>query len=185
MLSSVPNYVFDPDRLAALEEYSILDTVPEPGFDDIVHLAMHICEAPVALVSLVARDRQWFKARAGFEPCETDLDSSVCAHALVEPDLLIVPDLTVDSRTAANPLVTGDPFIRFYAGAPLRTADGHVLGRLCVIDGKPRPAGLTAVQRDDLLNLARQVISQMELRKALVQQRTLLLAQAEADTRRT
>src|ERR1700760_2674820 len=133
MLSSIPDYVFDPDRLAALEGYAILDTVPEPGFDDIVQLAMLICAAPVALVSLVAHDRQWFKARAGFEPCETDLDSSVCAHALVEPDLLVVPDLTADPRTSANPLVTGEPFIRFYAGAPLRTQEGVVLGSLCVI----------------------------------------------------
>src|ERR1700753_1141781 len=121
MLGSIPDYVFDSARLAALEDYSILDTVPESGFDDIVNLAMHICAAPVALVSFVAKDRQWFKARAGFEPCEPDLDSSVCAHALVEPDLLIVPDLTADLRTAANPLVTGEPFIRFYAGAPLQT----------------------------------------------------------------
>src|ERR1700760_1634005 len=148
LLSPVPEYVYDPARLAALDGYDILDTMPEPGFDDIVHLAMHICECPVALVSLVTRDRQWFKAREGFEPCETDLDSSVCAHALVEPDLLIVPDLTTDPRTATNPLVTGDPYIRFYAGAPLRTAEGHVLGSLCVIDGKPRPAGLTTVQAD-------------------------------------
>ena len=183
-MSSVPDYVFDPDRLAALEEYSILNTVPEPGFDDIVHLAMHICEAPVALVSLVAKDRQWFKARAGFEPCETDLDSSVCAHALVEPDLLVVPDLTADFRTSFNPLVTGEPYIRFYAGAPLRTEEGHVLGSLCVIDGKLRPGGLTPGQAECLRNLARQVISQLELRKALARQQALLTAQTDADARR-
>jgi two-component sensor histidine kinase len=184
ILSSVPDYVFEPDRLAALEEFSILDTAPEPGFDDIVHLAMHICEAPVALVSLVTRDRQWFKARAGFEPCETDLDSSVCAHALVEPDLLVIPDLTADPRASANPLVTDEPYIRFYAGAPLRTAEGHVLGSLCVIDGKPRPGGLTPGQTECLRNLARQVISQLELRKALARQQTFLIAQAKADARR-
>jgi two-component sensor histidine kinase len=184
VLSSVPDYVFDPARLAALDGYSILDTVPEPGFDDIVQLAMYICEAPVALVSLVAKDRQWFKARVGFEPCETDLNSSVCAHALVEPDLLIVPDLTADARTAANPLVTGEPHIRFYAGAPLRTKDGHAIGSLCVIDGKPRPQGLTPAQAAGLRNLARQVMSQLELRKALARQSTLLVGQAEADARR-
>jgi hypothetical protein len=114
-LSSIPDVVFDPDRLAALDGYAILDTVPEAGFDDIVQLAMLICETPVALVSLVAEDRQWFKAHAGFEPCETDLDSSVCAHALAEANPLIIPDLTADPRTVANPLVTGEPFIRFYA----------------------------------------------------------------------
>lgn len=185
MLSSIPDSVSDPDRLAALDAYSILDTTPEPGFDDIVQLAMLICEAPVALVSFVAKDRQWFKAQSGFEPCETDLNSSVCAHALVEPDLLIVPDLTADPRTAANPLVTGEPYIRFYAGAPLRTQDGHVLGSLCVIDAVPRPGGLTPAQAAGLRNLGRQVMSQLELRRLLASQRDLLTGRAEADARRT
>ncbi len=184
-MSSIPAYVQDPDRLAALEGYSILDTAPEPGFDDIVQLAMMICETPVALVSLVAKDRQWFKARAGFDGCETDLDSSVCAHALVEPDLLVVRDLAADPRTADNPLVTGEPHIRFYAGAPLRTKEGQVLGSLCVIDGKPRPLGLTSAQEGGLRTLGRQVMSQLELRKALARQQELLLGQAEANSRRT
>lgn len=182
-MSSIPDYVFDAERLAALDGHAILDTLAEPGFDDIVQLAMLICETPVALVSLVSHDRQWFKARAGFEPCETDLNSSVCAHALVEPDLLIIPDLTLDPRTRNNPLVTGEPHIRFYAGAPLR-ADGHALGSLCVIDSKPRPSGLTAAQAMGLRNLGRQVMTQLELRRALVDQRRSQIAQAAADTRR-
>lgn len=184
-MKSVPEYVFDPDRLATLDGYSILDTEPEPGFDEIVQLAMQVCDAPVALVSLVAKDRQWFKARAGFEPCETDLNSSVCAHALVEPDLLIIPDLTGDPRSAANPLVAGEPYIRFYAGAPLRTDDGHVIGSLCVIDSKPRPEGLTAGQAASLRNLGKQVILQLELRKLVAAQRTMLTGRANADARRS
>jgi two-component sensor histidine kinase len=179
-----PNYTFDRDRLTALERFAVLDTPPERGFDDIVELATQICETPVALVSLVSDDRQWFKARIGFDECQTDLNSSVCAHALVELDLLVVPDLSLDPRTRANPLVTNDPSIRFYAGAPLRTAEGHVLGSLCVIDTRPRPDGLTRAQENALRNLGRQVISQLELRKAVTERDILLAEQKEAETRR-
>lgn len=167
-----PDIVHDEIRLAALDELGILDTAPEQGFDDVVQLATQVCDVPVALVSLVANDRQWFKAKVGFEPCETDLGSSVCTHALAEPDLLVIPDLTRDPRTAANPIVTGEPRIRFYAGAPLRTKAGHVVGSLCVIDTKPRPGGLTDRQADILRNLARQVTIQFELRRALAEQRS-------------
>ena len=159
------SFITNPERLTALDGYGILDTAPEEGFDDIVRLATRLCEAPVALVSLVAADRQWFKARVGFPHCETDLDRSVCKFALAEPDLLIVPDLTVDPRTAANPLVTGESGIRFYAGAPLRMSNGTVLGSLCVIDTVPRPDGLTSEQADDLRALGRQVSKLMELRR--------------------
>lgn len=169
----VPTLVTDSARLTALNSYAILDTVPEEGFDDIVLLATQLCQVPVALVSLVGADRQWFKARIGFPACQTDLDASVCAHALAAPDLLIIPDLTEDPRTRANPLVTGKPEIRFYAGAPLRTADGHAIGSLCVIDTVPRPRGLTAAQAGSLQALARQVMSQLELRRALAEQQSL------------
>ena len=94
-----PNYTFDRDRLQALAQFDILDTPPERGFDDIVELTAQICNVPIALVSLVADNRQWFKAKVGISDCETDLNSSVCAHALIEPDLLVVPDLTLDVRT--------------------------------------------------------------------------------------
>ncbi|MFH6780904.1 MULTISPECIES: GAF domain-containing protein [Methylobacterium] len=157
--------VSDPARLAALDGLAILDTPPEQGFDDIVRLATRLCAAPVALVSLVAADRQWFKARVGFPQCETALNASVCAHALVEPDLLVIPDLTSDPRTAPNPLVTGEPFIRFYAGAPLRLTGGHVVGSLCVIDTAPRPAGLTPDQADDLRALAGQFSTLLDMRR--------------------
>ena len=174
--------VSDPDRLATLRGYAILDTGPEPGFDDAVQLATLICEAPVALVSLVSHDRQWFKARIDFPMGETDLDASVCVHALSVPDLLIIDDLTQDPRTASNPLVTGPPGIRFYAGAPLRTPDGVVLGTLCVIDREPRPGGLTPNQASALRSLARQVMGQLELRRAMVAQDALLAARRQAET---
>ncbi len=169
-----PDIVRDEARLAALDSYDILDSEAEPGFDGIVRLASTICATPVALVSLVASDRQWFKARIGFEPCETEMGSSVCAHALVEPDLLVITDLTKDPRSSQNALVTGEPHIRFYAGAPLRSPEGHVLGSLCVIDGKPRPEGLTEQQSTALRDLAVQVVAQLELRRSVIRHGTLL-----------
>ncbi len=171
---TIPAEVAAPGRLAVLDSYGILDTPPEQGFDDVVHLARDLCDAPVALVSLVAGNRQWFKARAGFPPCETDLDASVCAHALAAPDLLVIPDLTRDARTRANPLVTDDPHLRFYAGAPLRSPEGAVLGSLCVIDHKPRPDGLTDRQAKSLRALAGQVMAQLELRRLNEAQRKVL-----------
>jgi len=157
----------DPSRLAALDGYGILDTPAEQGFDGIVLLASRICQTPVALVSLVAGDRQWFKARVGFDPCETPLSQSVCAHALRQTGLLVIPDLTADPRTCDNTLVTGEPHLRFYAGARLETPDGQPLGTLCVIDGKPRAEGLTSEQAEALEVLAHQVVTQMELRRSM------------------
>lgn len=180
-----PNYTFAIDRLAALARYDILDTPPEEGFDDIVGLAAHICQTPVALISFVDEDRQWFKARIGFDECQTDLNSSVCAHALVEPDLLVIPDLQEDARSRNNPLVTGDPHIRFYAGAPLRIRQGAVLGSLCVIDTRPRPEGLSASQADALRALARQVISQLELRQAVAERDKAIDTQRRLEARRS
>jgi two-component sensor histidine kinase len=159
----------DPERLAALDSYGILDTVPERGYDDIVELARHICRTPVALVSLVTGERQWFKAKVGIEMCETPLRQSVCAHAVAERSLLIIPDLTADHRTADNGLVTGPPYIRFYAGAPLETSEGHILGTICVIDTAPRPEGLDADQISALHALARQVVGQLELRRTVAE----------------
>ncbi len=170
-------------RLAALRAHVILDTAAEASFDAIVRLATRLCQTPVGLVSFVADDRQWFKARIGFPSCGTDLDRSVCKFVLAEPDLLIVPDLAADPRTADNPLVTGSPFIRFYAGAPLRI-DGQVLGSLCVIDTQPRPAGLTPEQGDDLRSLAAQVVLQLQMRRA-VDERDQIAAFQRAELRRT
>jgi len=152
-------------RLEALEAYDILDTTPEPEFDDIVLVATAVCKTPVALVSLVELGRQWFKARIGFEACETPIGQSVCAHALGRPETLIIPDLTADARTRSNTLVTQDPHIRFYAGAPLITPGGIIIGTLCVIDTEIRPAGLDDIQKKALEALARQVVLLLEARR--------------------
>ena len=128
-------------RMAALGRLEILDTPAEPEFNDIVLLQMELCHAPVALVSLVADDRQRFKARLGFPQCQTPLDQSVCKYAMNEEDVLIIPDLRLDPRTASNTLVTRVPFIRFYAGVPPRDAMGGPHGSVCVIDTEPRPSG--------------------------------------------
>ena len=172
-------------HLAALDTYDILDTPAEQGFEDVTLLASRICDTPVALVSLVDRDRQWFKARTGFPRCETDLNSSVCKFVLTEPDILVIPDLTRDSRTAANPLVTGGPRIRFYAGAPLRTPEGVTIGSLCVIDSAPRPAGLSESQQETLRALARQVITLLELRRKSAAQTRAAEVQRESEARQS
>lgn len=151
------------ERLLALASFAILDTPPEPSIDDLTSLAADVCETSFALVSLVDADRQWFKSRHGLEMSETPREQSFCAHALAGTDLLVVPDTHTDPRFATNPLVTGDPHLRFYAGAPLSTADGHVLGTLCVLDTEPRE--LTEMQRTHLRILSAQVVSQLEIRK--------------------
>jgi len=153
-------------RLKALHDYEVLDTAPEQAYDDIVHLASMICATPIALVSLVAADRQWFKASMGLEARETPRSSSFCAHALPDPDnLLVVADAAADDRFAGNPLVLEDPHIRFYAGAPLVTPENQVLGTLCVIDRVPRQ--LSTDQEETLRVLARQVVAQLELRRKM------------------
>jgi len=165
-----PNVVLgagEPDRLAALEAYRILDTAEEASFDGIARLATRLCGTPVGLITLVTADRQWFKARIGFDEAETPLDSSICVHALSETGLLIIPDLTDDPRTRTNPAVTGPSGLRFYAGIPLRAPSGHGLGTLCVIDRQPRGAGLTLTQSEALRALGEQVMALMEARRAL------------------
>ncbi len=150
-------------RISVLRQFGVLDTAPEVAFDDLAALAGQLCDTPIALVSLVDEDRQWFKARLGLDVCETSRESSFCAHALGSPDLFVVPDTWVDPRFADNPLVTGEPGIRFYAGAPLVTWGGVALGTLCVIDVVPRT--LSARQVEQLRMLARQVVDQLELRR--------------------
>ena len=150
-------------RLKVLWQYDILDTVPEEVFDDLTELAARICEAPIALISLVDEDRQWFKSKVGLTVNETSRDISFCAHAVKQQDLFIIPDATKDLRFANNPLVTSDPKIRFYAGAPLITPDGYALGTLCVIDKVPRE--LRPEQKQALRVLARHVMTQLELRR--------------------
>lgn len=150
-------------RLAALRSYDLLDTAPDEAFDDLTELAAHICEAPIALITLLDEDRQWFKSRVGLSVAETSRDVAFCAHAIHQPDLFIVPDATKDPRFADNALVTDQPKIRFYAGAPLVTPDGHALGTLCVIDRVPRQ--LRVEHQQALRVLSRHVMAQVELRR--------------------
>ena len=150
-------------RLKVLWQYDVLDTVPEEVFDDLTELAARICEAPIALISLIDENRQWFKAKVGVTLNETSRDISFCSHAIKQTDLFIIPDATQDARFANNPLVTSDPKIRFYAGAPLITPDGYALGSLCVIDKVPRD--LRPEQKQALRVLARHVMMQLEVRR--------------------
>ena len=150
-------------RLNVLWQYDVLDTVPEDVFDDLANLAAHICEAPVALISLIDEKRQWFKSRVGISVKETSRDVSFCAHAILQDGLLTVSDASKDPRFSDNPLVTGTQHIRFYAGMPLRSPDGYALGTLCVIDSIARK--LRPEQKQALRVLARHVETQLELRR--------------------
>lgn len=153
-------------RLAVLKEYRVLDTPQESDFDDLVHLAAQICQVPISLVSLVDRDRQWFKGRYGLELAETPRRISFCAHSILRaPEPTVIPDASRDPRFADNELVTGKRHIRFYAAAPLVTPEGQPLGTLCVLDTKPRK--ITPEQQHALQILSRQVMVQLELRRRL------------------
>lgn len=156
------------ERLDVLRQYRILDTPEEHDFDDLVRLAAQICQTPISLVSLVDRDRQWFKGRFGLDISETPRRISFCAHAILQaPQTMVVPDATLDPRFADNELVREGPRIRAYASAPLVSPEGHALGTLCVIDTQPRE--FTTEQREALRILGRQVLTQLELRRRLAQ----------------
>lgn len=158
-------------RMQVLKAYDVLDTPAEAAFDDLTLLASQICDTPVALFTLIDGDRQWFKSAVGVEVTETPRDVSFCAHAITQSDLFIIPDAAKDIRFADNPFVTSDPNIRFYAGAPLITADGYALGTLCALDQKPRD--LSPQQQDALRALSRLAMAQLELRRTLKQLREL------------
>jgi anti-sigma regulatory factor (Ser/Thr protein kinase) len=169
-------------RLEALRRYRILDTDPEKAFDDLTVLAAHICQTPVALITLIDSDRQWFKSRVGVGVSETPREVSFCARAIQEPDLFIVPDASKDPRFSSNPFVVSDPKIRFYAGAPFTSSDGHPLGTLCVVDVVPRQ--LTPNQENALLALSRQVHAQLELRRNLIDLHAAIAERDHAEAQR-
>ena len=152
-------------RLKALYDYEVLDTEAEKMFDDLTQLASQICDAPITLISLIDPNRQWFKSKVGIDTEETSRDIAFCAHAIHQKEIFEIPDTLQDKRFFDNPLVTSAPNIRFYAGTPLVSQDGHAIGTLCVIDDKPNK--LTKEQRQALEVLGRSVISQMELRQKI------------------
>lgn len=155
------------ERLSELQSYEILDTPSEQVFDDITFLASQIYDTPVALMSLVDTDRQWFKSSVGLAVPETHRDLAFCAHAIWDPtDVMVVEDAAYDPRFANNPLVTSQPSIRFYAGAPLQTATGNALGTLCVIDRVPRR--LNEDEEEALRALARLVMNELEMRRTVL-----------------
>jgi GAF domain-containing protein len=167
------------DRLRALRSYKILDTKPEERFDELTQLAAIICGVPMSLITLIDADRQWFKSKVGLDLQETPRAQAFCTHAIMQPEMFVVQDAAEDDRFSKNPLVTGNPHIRFYAGAPLATAEGHLLGTMCVLDRKPRT--LTPEQKTALEILGRQVVANMELRSHLRELKEALAAREAAE----
>ncbi len=168
------------ERLLVIDRLGVLDTPPEACFDALVGLAASLCHAPMSAITLLARDRQWLKARQGIALSETARSEAICVHTIDRPGLLVIPDTREDPRTSGLPHVRAEEGIRFYAGAPLVTTSGHTIGALCVLDTSPRPAGLTEEQGQALLVLAVQVVAQLELRQALRTQEALLDEQRRA-----
>lgn len=163
-MKSAPLPANESERLAALRRYGIVDSEFERDYQDIAELAATICGTPIALLSFVEEDRQWFKARIGLEAQETTRDIAFCAHGILRPDLMEIPDAMADERFHDNPLVTSEPNIRFYAGMPIVTREGHVLGMLCAIDRVPRK--LSEGQIRALQVLSRQIMEKLDLRLA-------------------
>lgn len=161
----------DSARILALKGYGVLDTPNEAQFDEIVREAAKVLRTPIALISLIDENRQWFKAKVGLEASETPRSISFCTHAIRGPDVFVVEDATKDDRFFDNPLVTGDPSIRFYAGTPLKTSTGKRIGTLCVIDSKPHGA-LTESEIKQLAALADRTMAALESRRERMERST-------------
>jgi GAF domain-containing protein len=157
----VPKPRNEATRLIALHDTQLLDTPPDPDFDGIVQLAAAVCQTPMATISLVDEDRQWFKAKVGLDVCETPREQAFCAHTVCGTEPFIVEDATLHPRTRNNPLVTGEPHLRFYAGIPLIDSAGNALGSLCVLDTQPRQ--LSKDQIEHLQTLARATVTRIEV----------------------
>ena len=153
------------ERLAALKDFQILDTPSEKAFDDLTRLASYICKTPIAVMTLIDADRQWFKSKVGIDVSETPREIAFCSHAILNEGTMIVPDALEDDRFRDNPAVTAEPHVRFYAGAPLATREGYKLGTLCVVDTVPRE--LSDGQLAALRALSRTATTQLELRKEI------------------
>lgn len=165
-MAPMPMPIQEVARVAALQKYAILDTDPEQAFDDLTLLASYVCRTPIALISLVDENRQWFKSKVGLDVSETSREVAFCSRAILQNDVFIVPDTLQDERFRDNPLVVSEPGIRFYAGAPLITDEGYALGTLCVIDRTPRE--ISPDQKDALRALSRLVLAQLEFRRNLM-----------------
>ncbi len=163
---SAPLHPQETQRLDALRRLELLDSDASAAWDALAQLASTICETPIALVSLVGEDRQWFKAKVGLDADETPRDHAFCAHAILEQDIFTVADATQDARFQDNPLVTGHPDIRFYAGMPIKAPDGNALGTVCVIDRQPRI--LTNVQEESLRQIGRQAEELLRMRSLAI-----------------
>lgn len=182
-MSAAPKHPKEKQRIESLRMLEILDTLPEKDFDDITLIAAQICQTPMALISLIDTDRQWFKSKVGLEGTQTARDTAFCAHAILEDSLFIIPDATKDDRFKDNPFVKAEPNIRFYAGAPLISPDGLPIGTVCVLDSKPRI--LTSEQKSALLALSNQVRRLLDLKsellKSAVAQRKLEIKKTTID----
>ncbi|MFN8576091.1 MAG: ATP-binding protein [Candidatus Sericytochromatia bacterium] len=173
LLAPIPTN--EKQRIESLKTYNILDTLPEKTYDDLTMLASYICETPISVISFVDQDRHWFKSKIGLNATETPRNVGFCAHAIMKDEMFIISDTLQDARFVNNPLVVSEPNIRFYAGAPITTTNGEILGEICVIDNKPRELNESQVKA--LEALGRQVMIQLELRKTeiyLLQQQSLL-----------
>src|SRR5215475_6468825 len=169
-------------RVAALHRYAILDTEPEQAFDDLVLLASFICKTPIALISLVDENRQWFKSKLGVSISETSREIAFCSTVIQQSDVFVIPDTLNDERFRDNPLVVSEPNVRFYAGAPLIDEDGHALGTICVLDRIPRE--LAPDQQVALKALSRLVLAQLEFRRNLMLLKEALLDRTKEEHQR-